>query len=360
MEELTGYSLEEVKGKDWFEIFLPDGNRDRVRAFLSEVVEDRRKVTGVNSILTRDGEEREVEWFCSIIRDNQGNRSKVLAVGHDITERLKAERGLNRARKRLLNILSKSPFGVAVIGVDRKIRWVNDYAAKLAQVDDKKFLQGHNCGNYLCPATQDDCPVLDGGQIIDNSKRILRRKDGVEIPILKTVNKIEMDGEPVLLETFVDISKLERAEENLRKTLTEQEAIFDSSLVGIMVLENRILTKVNRQMAEILGYTQEEIVGRGPEQLHLSMKNFHEFGNKYYWRLAEREIVNIEYPLRHKDGHAVWCQFSGKAIDPPDLARGAVWVIQDVTERKKADRDLKLAVKQAEEANRAKSEFLPI
>ncbi|MBD3180283.1 MAG: PAS domain S-box protein, partial [Candidatus Latescibacteria bacterium] len=358
MEKLTGYSLDEVRGEDWFEIFLPDDNRERVRAFLSEVVDGKKKITGINTIRTRDGEMREVEWFCSIIRDRGVNGNKVLAVGHDITERLKAERGLNRARKRLLNILSNSPFGVAVIGMDRKIRWVNDYAAELAQVDDKNFLRGHHCGNYLCPATQDNCPVLDRGQTIDNSKRILRRNDGVEIPILKTVNQIEMDGEPVLLETFVDISKLERAEKNLRKTLTEQEAIFDSSLVGIMVLENRMLTKVNRQMAEMLGYSQEEIVGRGPEQLHLSMKNFHEFGEKYYWRLAEREIVNIEYPLRHKDGYAVWCQFSGKAIDPPDLAKGAVWIIQDITERKKADRDLKLAVKQAEEANRAKSEFL--
>jgi diguanylate cyclase (GGDEF)-like protein/PAS domain S-box-containing protein len=125
----------------------------------------------------------------------------------------------------------------------------------------------------------------------------------------------------------------------MSKAMNEQVAILDSSLVGVMVLKNRIITRVNRRMAEMLGYEPAELEGQGPEQLHLSMKNFHDFGSRYYWRLGEGEILDIEYPLRHKDGRTVWCRFNGKAIAPPDLAHGAVWVIEDITKWKKIEEE---------------------
>ena len=129
--------------------------------------------------------------------------------------------------------------------------------------------------------------------------------------------------------------------EHRTKSAQQLEAILSSALVGIMVLENRILVKVNQRMADMLGFEPEEMVGKGPQQLHLSPENFEEFGRNYYWRLAQQELVDIEYPLRHKDGHPVWCQFHGRAIAPPDLGKGAVWVIDDITERKKAEEALR-------------------
>ena len=138
-----------------------------------------------------------------------------------------------------------------------------------------------------------------------------------------------------------DITERKQIENTLRENLEQQDAIFESSMVGIMVLHDRIITKVNRRMADMLGYTPEELVGEGPEKVHLSHEHFVDFGETYYWHLAERTIVQVEYPLRHKDGHTVWCLFSGKAIAPPDMGRGAVWIIDDITARKQAEEALR-------------------
>ncbi len=132
--------------------------------------------------------------------------------------------------------------------------------------------------------------------------------------------------------------------DSLRGLVEQQEAIFETAMVGIMVLHNRMITKVNRRLTEILGYSSEEMLYRGPEQLHLSYEHFVDFGEKYYWRLSEKTIVQAEYPLRHKDGHTVWCLFSGKAIVPPDLGEGAVWIIDDISSQKQAQRDLELSL----------------
>ncbi len=169
------------------------------------------------------------------------------------------------------------------------------------------------------------------------------KRNGEEFPIELSLSAVERNGTWHAIGIIRDISSRKESEEKLRQALGHMEVIFNVSLVGIMVLENRIISSVNLRMAEMLGYTPEEIIGEGPEKLHLSRDNFEEFGEKYYWKMAEREIVQIEYPLRHKDGHEVWCLFNGQAIAPPDLSKGAVWTIDDITDRKMAERELKSA-----------------
>ena len=158
--------------------------------------------------------------------------------------RIQAEKDLLRANEALKTILDKSPFGVAVIGRDRKVRWANQYVCTLAGVADAADLCGKECGEYFCPASQSECPILDRQQVIDNSERIFRRQDGLEIPILKTVLEIEMNGEPVLLETFEDITERKRTEDALKASLSLLNAALESTADGLLIVNgNGRITK---------------------------------------------------------------------------------------------------------------------
>jgi len=139
------------------------------------------------------------------------------SIQEKINESKQAEQELIRSHEVLKTILDRSPFGVAVIGRDRKIRWANHYIYTLVGMKDATGLFGKECGEYFCNALQKECPILDRGQMVNNSERILRSQDGIEIPILKTVIEIEMNGESVLLETFVDITERKKAEEENAK-----------------------------------------------------------------------------------------------------------------------------------------------
>jgi PAS domain S-box-containing protein len=149
-----------------------------------------------------------------------------------VKARNRAEQELIRAHTVLKTILERSPFGVAVIGRDRKIRWVNHYVSELAGVADATVLCGKECDVYLCPASQNECPILDKHQAVDNSERILRRQDGLEIPILKSVMEIEMNGEPVLLETFVDITERKQAEQEKAKLESQLQQAQKMESIG--------------------------------------------------------------------------------------------------------------------------------
>ncbi len=124
---------------------------------------------------------------------------------------------LIHANESLKTIFDKCSFGVVVIGRDRLIHWANHYVYTLAGIEGATALCGKACEGLLCSTSQRECPILDLDQGVDNSERILRHQDGHEIPILKSVIEIEMNGKPVLLETFVDITELKCAEQELKE-----------------------------------------------------------------------------------------------------------------------------------------------
>jgi PAS domain S-box-containing protein len=62
MEQLSGYRLEEVRNKDWFETFLPAEDQGKIREIFSSSVKGIDTNGNVNSILTRSRGRRDIEW----------------------------------------------------------------------------------------------------------------------------------------------------------------------------------------------------------------------------------------------------------------------------------------------------------
>ena len=110
LEEKSGYRLAELTGKDWFTTFLPEVDRARIRQVFSQTLDAGSLRSNVNPILTRDGAQRQIEWHAETLRDDDGAVAGVIAVGHDITDRLSAERRLReleqetQRRERLADI----------------------------------------------------------------------------------------------------------------------------------------------------------------------------------------------------------------------------------------------------------------
>ncbi len=152
----------------------------------------------------------------------------------------------------------------------------------------------------------------------------------------------------------------EEKAEALHGALAELTTIFSNSMVGIMLLKGeRCLWKANYRLARILGYdSSEEMEGVSMRKFHLSMEGYMRYGSLCHDALAHGEPVHMDYPLMRRDGSTVWCSLSGKAVDshmPPDLNKGVLWMVDDITERRAAEQ----AIRESEVRFREMAELLP-
>jgi PAS domain S-box-containing protein len=114
----------------------------------------------------------------------------------------------------------------------------------------------------------------------------------------------------------------------------------------IVVDGNRQIRMVNQAAVSLLGYREEELIGQ-PAALILHSGD----------DLA-LPASGIERVYRVKDGREIPVLFSAAALPTDEEGGSEVWVAQDISERKRAEEELRLAKRQAEEASRAKSDLL--
>jgi PAS domain S-box-containing protein len=100
--EVLGYEDEGLIGENWFDICIPQDQREEVRNVFKEIVAG--KITKFeyfeNSILTKTGKERTIGWHNTILLDENGKYSITLSSGEDITERKRMEQALYESEER--------------------------------------------------------------------------------------------------------------------------------------------------------------------------------------------------------------------------------------------------------------------
>jgi two-component system, LuxR family, sensor kinase FixL len=86
LEQVTGYRLAEVQGKDWATTLFPEEHHMPMRQLLREMLTNNGISSSVQPIRTRGGEERQIKWSKKLLTGRNGCLAGVLAVGTDISD----------------------------------------------------------------------------------------------------------------------------------------------------------------------------------------------------------------------------------------------------------------------------------
>jgi PAS domain S-box-containing protein len=148
-------------------------------------------------------------------------------------------------------------------------------------------------------------------------------------------------GEPQrIIGVVIDITEVRRAEEAVRESERKFRRIFETANEGIWVLDaNARITMANARIAEMLGYSVEELIGRGKADLVFSPED-REIAREQIESRKRNVAGSFEVRLRHRDGSAVWAQFSARPIFEDGKFSGVLDMIADITERKRAEEEL--------------------
>jgi PAS domain S-box-containing protein len=127
---------------------------------------------------------------------------------------------------------------------------------------------------------------------------------------------------------------------NLQESEAKYRRIVDTASEGIWVVGPDIRTiSVNAKMAEMLGYSGEEMIGR-PFADFIFEEDVPDHLNKIENR---RQVISEDYEcqFRRKDGEALWTQVSATPIlDDEHQFKGSFAMFTDITDRKRAEEDL--------------------
>ncbi len=167
------------------------------------------------------------DWEC-LVAENQHLRlqAEKVADANAHAAELLAELEVTKAEVQeresyLRSLLETLPVGIFVVDVrTRCIIDVNPHALQLIGRPKEDVLNS-SCDRIICQSEGHQCPILDLGQDIDQSERTLLTRDGLQVPVLKSVVPVLRNGHRVLVESFVDVSSIKQAELQVRRANSE-------------------------------------------------------------------------------------------------------------------------------------------
>lgn len=138
-----------------------------------------------------------------------------------------------------------------------------------------------------------------------------------------------------------DVTERRLSEQVLRDSEKKYRTIVDTAHEGIIAANlESVITYANRRAAEICGYTVDEILGRSslefcdPAQLNDAI------GLRDAFRRGERSRGDML--LRHRSGAEVWVSAAVSQLrDHTGKLNGLIYMIVDITERKRAEQSLR-------------------
>jgi PAS domain S-box-containing protein len=311
-----------------------------------------------NQWLNRDGSLRRIAWSATALLDAQGEVTFIIATGIDVTTQRAGEATLRESEARYRQLVEGSLGMVCTHDLRGNLLTINHHGAETIGRTVEK-MTGHNLAEFIVPDRRGLLPAYlkQIGETGEAQGLLhLSHGDG-EVRVVAYRNKlIVMPGRPPYVLGFgVDISEQVRAEGRLRTLTRQSNSILESVGDGIFStdLDGKV-TVANSAAAQMLGYKQEEMLGRNLHQLiqhtradgtpyaevdspigkTLSHFDTVRVSNEIFWR-KDGTSFPVEYVARPQiDSHS---PDSGGAPSS-SKAVGVVVAFTDTTERRALDR----------------------
>ena len=305
-----------------------------------------------------DGTEICVDVSLSIISHDR--REAILCVWRDITEKKKLDKRLQEALAFSETILLKSPLPMGVYRQDGQCVLVNEAIAQMVGSTRENILSQnfHHIATWKTTGLLDAClTAFEENQQIQHDFHTFSTY-GKEIWATATILPTILHDAPHLVIQIFDQTEIKTINRQLEQVNLEQSAILDNASVGITLVKERVQLKVNRRMAEMFGYTVEEMQGYSTRCYYPSQESYEKMGKTAYPVILQGKSYSTEQEMMHKSGSLIWMRITGRAVDFKRPEDGSIWVFEDITEQKQREMELRAAKTAAEEANLVKSKFL--
>jgi len=376
-----GYTPTEILGKTPDALFSPNNPA----ALISEILAQTRRGGWRGEVLDRrkDGTEFPVFLSTSRVVDPDGHVVGLMGVAQDITERKWAERllqtqrdfgtflsssiGLSGTAVRLLEVALQNEEldcgGVFLVDPDTGAldlvvhRGFSTDFGQRASHFRADSIKGHPAGAGRAPPHRHGSPLADivrqlkheglsamevipiqhGGEVV--AVLCVGSRIHVEIPI-----RSRQALEVIASQAAGAITRI-RAERSLRANQRLLERTLHSLPSAVMVVnaDTMVIEECNPATTQIFGFARDELVGWTMATLHIDEEAAKQFAGHLHAAVEEKGFMSdFEFKMKRKDGTVFPTEHSMMPIRN-EVGRLINWVsvVQDITERKRAEEELR-------------------
>ncbi len=242
--DVLGYKEEEIIGKNWFDLCLPERIKNDVKGVFKKLMAGKNELVEYyeNPILTKSGEERIIAWHNNILTDEKGYIIGTLSSGEDITKRKQTEAELIRSEK----LASVGQLAASIAHeVNNPLAGILIYMKILLKKYEEKKLQTVETENQLLKIEKE---LERTSRIIRNLLDFSRQSEPTMRPV--KLNKV-VESALFLVGNQISLEKI-RLEKKLDAQLPPVLADFDQiQQVLINIILNAIQAMPNGGTLEI-------------------------------------------------------------------------------------------------------------
>jgi PAS domain S-box-containing protein len=362
--------------------FQPDGRRsdEVIREVVARVLQQgsHRYEWAMRRL---DGSETPLEIVTTAVQ--VGGRTLLLSVARNIEERKRMEADIRRlnasleqriaertdalrkSEEKFKQLYERAPLGISQISWAGRFLQVNEAFARIVGRSVEECLQLTYWDFTPREYEAQELAVLEAvrrdGHFGPFEKEYIHA-DGHRVPIVLHAVLIRApDGEEQLWGIVEDVTERKQAEQALRESEQSYRALFEASSQGVMLNDEKEFLQVNAAAARILGYRPEDFLGKHPRDFAAPVQPDGEPSDQAAARhindcLREGQ-TRFEWVTRRADGTDVTLDVLLTCIE-----MGGRKIIQamvtDISERKRAEAELKRALEHERELSQLKSNFV--
>jgi PAS domain S-box-containing protein len=281
----------------------------------------------------------------------------------DIPARNQAEEGLRESEKHFRSLVEHATIGIYRTTPQGRILTANPTLVRMLGYENFEELAARNLeeeGFEPDYARSSFRKQIEREGEVSGLEEAWTKQDGSVIFVRESARAIRRaDGEVLYYDGIVeDITERKQAEKKLEERTAFLNLLIEKSPLAIVVVDsNERVQMCNPAFERLFQYPLEETVGTPLNELIAPPELLAE-ANDYSQRSGEGESVMGTTLRRRKDGTLVDVELHGVPLISEGKYLGTYGLYQDITERKKAESEMRKAKEAAEAACRVKSEFL--
>ena len=344
-----GYNSQEMLGMNIRE-FVPPENVPLLEKRL-EILDKTGELTFEVIHIDRDGRPLELEARIRAVTVN-GQRLNI-AVYRDLTERNKMQKELVDREARYRSIIETAGAAVVTFDVEGRLTYINDLTCRtLGYTRDEMigkpfidFIHPDDREKALDTFTEAASSTALRGPTAALELRLLH-KDGNIVWFYANATRLMSEGKTTGFSVVMpDITRLKQAEADLMESEQRYRSLFENNPVAVYMQDvNGHFIGVNDATCRITGYSREELLGLLAEQIIAPEEIEIENGRRHFIQAIRGEPQTYEHTIISKDGRRIRLNVTNTAVKVNERIVGVYGIAEDITERKKAEADLKAAL----------------